>query len=110
MLILHPHIGQVAVIGVPDADKGEVVKAFVVPSAQARAPAGVGSPNELAAPQSVASGARSARSAAARAPVSPSGEEPRSRSAASASSVLMLPYPGRDVVVTAMGASGRVES
>jgi len=41
MLILHPHIGQVAVIGVPDADKGEVVKAFVVPSAQARAQGGL---------------------------------------------------------------------
>lgn len=31
ILILHPDVAQVAVIGVPDADKGEVVKAFVVP-------------------------------------------------------------------------------
>jgi len=31
ILILHPDVGQVAVIGVPDPDKGEVVKAFVVP-------------------------------------------------------------------------------
>ncbi|MEJ8859812.1 AMP-binding protein [Variovorax robiniae] len=33
ILILHPDVGQVAVIGVPDADKGEVIKAFVVPAA-----------------------------------------------------------------------------
>jgi long-chain acyl-CoA synthetase len=31
ILILHPEVQQVAVIGVPDADKGEVIKAFVVP-------------------------------------------------------------------------------
>ncbi|MES2990165.1 MAG: AMP-binding protein [Pseudomonadota bacterium] len=31
ILILHPDVAQVAVIGVPDADKGEVVKAFIVP-------------------------------------------------------------------------------
>lgn len=31
ILILHPDVGQVAVIGVPDPDKGEVIKAFVVP-------------------------------------------------------------------------------
>ena len=36
ILILHPDVGQVAVIGVPDADKGEVVKAFVVPKAKGR--------------------------------------------------------------------------
>jgi len=34
ILILHPDVGQVAVIGVPDADKGEVIKAFVVPGAK----------------------------------------------------------------------------
>jgi long-chain acyl-CoA synthetase len=34
ILILHPGVRQVAVIGVPDADKGEVIKAFVVPHAQ----------------------------------------------------------------------------
>lgn len=33
ILILHPDIAQVAVIGVPDQNKGEVVKAFVVPKA-----------------------------------------------------------------------------
>ncbi|MEB0113698.1 AMP-binding protein [Variovorax sp. RTB1] len=38
ILILHPDVGQVAVIGVPDADKGEVVKAFVVPSRDAAKP------------------------------------------------------------------------
>ncbi|RYF69637.1 MAG: AMP-dependent synthetase, partial [Comamonadaceae bacterium] len=38
ILILHPDVGQVAVIGVPDADKGEVVKAFVVPSSRAARP------------------------------------------------------------------------
>lgn len=38
ILILHPQVAQVAVIGVPDADKGEVVKAFVVPSAAAGDP------------------------------------------------------------------------
>ena len=31
ILILHPDVSQVAVIGVPDAHKGEVVKAFIVP-------------------------------------------------------------------------------
>jgi long-chain acyl-CoA synthetase len=31
ILILHPEVRQVAVIGVPDPDKGEVIKAFVVP-------------------------------------------------------------------------------
>lgn len=41
ILILHPSVGQVAVIGVPDADKGEVVKAFVVPSGAAKANGGV---------------------------------------------------------------------
>jgi long-chain acyl-CoA synthetase len=35
ILILHPSVRQVAVIGVPDADKGEVVKAFVVPNVDA---------------------------------------------------------------------------
>lgn len=35
ILILHPSVRQVAVIGVPDADKGEVVKAFVVPNGDA---------------------------------------------------------------------------
>jgi len=35
ILILHPDVGQVAVIGVPDEGKGEVVKAFVVQSASA---------------------------------------------------------------------------
>ncbi|HZF83472.1 MAG TPA: AMP-binding protein [Burkholderiaceae bacterium] len=35
ILILHPSVKQVAVIGVPDADKGEVVKAFVVPNGDA---------------------------------------------------------------------------
>jgi long-chain acyl-CoA synthetase len=34
ILILHPSVRQVAVIGVPDADKGEVIKAFVVPQAK----------------------------------------------------------------------------
>jgi long-chain acyl-CoA synthetase len=34
ILILHPDIAQVAVIGVPNAEKGEVVKAFIVPSAK----------------------------------------------------------------------------
>ncbi len=34
ILILHPGVRQVAVIGVPDADKGEVIKAFVVPQAK----------------------------------------------------------------------------
>jgi long-chain acyl-CoA synthetase len=34
ILILHPEVRQVAVIGVPDADKGEVVKAFVVPKSK----------------------------------------------------------------------------
>ena len=43
ILILHPDVGQVAVIGVPDADKGEVVKAFVVPSAAAKANGGIDS-------------------------------------------------------------------
>ncbi|RYF33581.1 MAG: AMP-dependent synthetase [Comamonadaceae bacterium] len=38
ILILHPDVGQVAVIGVPDADKGEVVKAFIVPSSRAAQP------------------------------------------------------------------------
>ncbi|RZL87236.1 MAG: AMP-dependent synthetase [Variovorax sp.] len=38
ILILHPDVLQVAVIGVPDADKGEVVKAFVVPSSRAARP------------------------------------------------------------------------
>lgn len=33
ILILHPDVAQVAVIGVPDQNKGEVVKAFVVPKA-----------------------------------------------------------------------------
>ncbi len=41
ILILHPDVGQVAVTGVPDADKGEVVKAFVVPSDAARANGGI---------------------------------------------------------------------
>ena len=36
ILILHPDVGQVAVIGVPDADKGEVVKAFIVPKVKGR--------------------------------------------------------------------------
>ena len=31
ILILHPDVRQVAVIGVPDEGKGEVIKAFVVP-------------------------------------------------------------------------------
>lgn len=35
ILILHPEVRQVAVIGVPDADKGEVIKAFVVPASAA---------------------------------------------------------------------------
>lgn len=35
ILILHPEVRQVAVIGVPDKDKGEVVKAFVVPRSKA---------------------------------------------------------------------------
>jgi len=34
ILILHPAVHQVAVIGVPDKDKGEVVKAFVVPKSK----------------------------------------------------------------------------
>ncbi len=38
ILILHPDVGQVAVIGVPDAVKGEVVKAFIVPSGDAAQP------------------------------------------------------------------------
>ena len=35
ILILHPEVRQVAVIGVPDPDKGEVIKAFVVPGSPA---------------------------------------------------------------------------
>jgi long-chain acyl-CoA synthetase len=35
ILILHPDVRQVAVIGVPDPDKGEVIKAFVVPASAA---------------------------------------------------------------------------
>jgi long-chain acyl-CoA synthetase len=35
ILILHPEVRQVAVIGVPDPDKGEVIKAFVVPASAA---------------------------------------------------------------------------
>jgi long-chain acyl-CoA synthetase len=31
ILILHPDVAQVAAIGMPDPDKGEVVKAFIVP-------------------------------------------------------------------------------
>ncbi|CAN5742936.1 AMP-binding protein [soil metagenome] len=38
ILILHPDVGQVAVIGVPDEEKGEVVKAFIVPSVGAATP------------------------------------------------------------------------
>ncbi|WP_431153194.1 AMP-binding protein [Acidovorax facilis] len=34
ILILHPEVRQVAVIGVPDKDKGEVIKAFVVPKSK----------------------------------------------------------------------------
>lgn len=34
ILILHPDVRQVAVIGVPDLDKGEVVKAFIVTNEQ----------------------------------------------------------------------------
>lgn len=36
ILILHPEVASVAVIGVPDADKGEVVKAFIVPKQPGR--------------------------------------------------------------------------
>lgn len=38
ILILHPWVKQVAVIGVPDPDKGEVVKAFIVPNTGAPTP------------------------------------------------------------------------
>ncbi len=36
ILIRHPHVGQVAVTGIPDSSKGEVVRAFVVPTSEAR--------------------------------------------------------------------------
>jgi long-chain acyl-CoA synthetase len=34
ILILHPQVQQVAVIGVPDESKGEIIKAFIVPKSR----------------------------------------------------------------------------
>ena len=46
LLLAHPHIAQVAVVGVPDERMGEVGVAFVVPTADA---AGAADPDEIAA-------------------------------------------------------------